>query len=325
MEQLLDRVVEPSGGTPKGGPSGPAKPAMPTPGSTALGKEPTMSSSMSPEETPAALVGSLSVFTLSDVLLLLATTRQTGEVRVVGEGVDGRLWLSDGSLSNAHVGAATTIGQAVFELACATGGWLHFTAGIVSSSGQPAVPVAAVLNEVRPQVEEWREIRRAIPLEAVVTLSPSPPGHDVQIRSDQWQVLTAVGSSGHTVNAVLDKIGGDKIMGLRTLRDLRAAGLIALVPVASEDGSHAEDAAPMADAVADPTALPPPPTSGLPPEYADDAVDPGSPPPGAAPESDREDVRVSSLAEVAAMPTPTSDDPWAAIAGPDDARHNGVA
>ena len=69
------------------------------------------------EEAPAAsLVGSLSVFTLADVLSLLAATDQTGELQVVNDLVDGRIWLEDGQFSNAHVGAASTIGQAVFEL-----------------------------------------------------------------------------------------------------------------------------------------------------------------------------------------------------------------
>ena len=77
-------------------------------------------------------------------------------------------------------------------------------------------------------MDEWRELQEAVPLEAVVTLCPNPPGEDVQIRSDQWRVLTTIGNSGHTVKSVLDMIGGDQIVGLRTLRDLYTAGLIEL-------------------------------------------------------------------------------------------------
>ena len=92
-----------------------------------------MSQTESSEEAPAAsLVGSLSVFTLSDVLTMLASTAQTGELQVVSETADGQVWLDDGELSNAQVGAATTIGQAVFELACVTDGWFYFTTGLLS-------------------------------------------------------------------------------------------------------------------------------------------------------------------------------------------------
>ena len=45
-----------------------------------------MSQLESSDEAPAAsLVGSLSVFTLSDVLTMLASTAQTGELQVVSE------------------------------------------------------------------------------------------------------------------------------------------------------------------------------------------------------------------------------------------------
>jgi hypothetical protein len=204
-----------------------------------------MSPSEPSEEAPAAsLVGSLGVFSLSDVLSLLAATAQTGELQVVSDGVDGRLWLEGGQFSNAHVGAATTIGQAVFELACVADGWFYFTAGLASSSGQPTVPVAAVLDEVRPQVDEWRDLRQVVPLEAVVALSPAPPGRDVQIRSDQWNVLTTVGNAGHSVRTVVEMIGGDQVAGLRTLRDLRSAGLIVL-QVASPGQAVGEPRAPV--------------------------------------------------------------------------------
>ena len=275
------------------------------------GREGAMSQVESFEEAPAAsLVGSLSVFTLSDVLTLLATTAQTGELQLVSEAVDGKLWLDHGELSNAHVGAATTMGQAVFELACVTEGWFYFTSGQSSSSGQPAVPVLAVLGEVRPQVEEWRELRQVVPLEATVALSPSPPGQDVQIRSDQWRVLTTVGNSGYTVKTVIDLIGGDQVVGLRSLRDLQAAGLIALgPPLADPAPDQLADTYRMTTAESAPvTTLPaPPPPLTMVGEHVHDDLP--------APPSDLDPVVNSgeysgNMAEVAIMPPPIASDPW---------------
>jgi hypothetical protein len=276
----------------------------------AEGKEPSMNQYESSEEAPAAsLVGSLATFSLSDILSMLASTKQSGELQVVSETTDGKVWLVDGEFSNAQVGTATTIGQAVFELACVTEGWFYFTEGLESSSGQPAVPVAAVLNEVRPQVDEWREIRRDVPLEAVVSLAPDPPGQDVQIRSDQWRVLTTVGTSGHSVRAVLEQIGGDHIVGLRTLRDLRVAGLIELDPPA--------------DRGVELTSLP------APPDLMFTRIDEGDhrasagPMPDAGPEP--ADGRPDGLAEVAVMPPPIVDDPWTPSLDTTSATDNGVA
>jgi len=286
-----------------------------------------MSQIQSSGEAPAAsLVGSLGVFTLSDVLTLLAETEQTGELQVVGSGVDGRVWLGDGELSNAHVGSATTIGQAVFELACVTEGWFYFTAGLVSSSGQPRVPVGAVLDEVRPQVEEWREIREVVPLDSVVSLSPTPPGDDVQIRGDQWRVLTTIGNGGHSVKSVLDAIGGDQITGLRTLRDLSQAGLIVLEGTTAE--APADDApAPFSLSGADDS-----PVATLPDETAPAAEAPRTgevpivpPLHGESSAVGYHDDPSSSLAEVAVMPPTIAADPWTPSAEAESTENNGVA
>jgi hypothetical protein len=176
----------------------------------------------------ASLVGSLGVFTLDDVLTLLADTSQTGELQVVGSEVDGRVWLEEGELSNAHVGSAPTIGRAVFELAVVPEGWFYFTSGLAASSGQPRVPVRTVLEEVRPQVKEWRELLELVPFESMVGLSPEPPNGDVQLKGDQWRMVTSIGNAGHSVKTVLDAFGDDAMVGLRILRDLHEASLITL-------------------------------------------------------------------------------------------------
>jgi hypothetical protein len=291
-----------------------------------FGGRPTTNPDEPTEEAPAAsLVGSLSVLTLSDVLSLLASTSQTGELQVVSDSVDGRLWLEDGQFSNAHVGAASTIGQAVFELACVTEGWFYFTAGLTSSSGQPTVPVNAVLEEVRPQVDEWLGLRSEVPLEAMVALSPTPPGQDVQIRSDQWQVLTTVGNAGYSVKTVIDLIGGDQIAGLRTLRDLRTAGLIVLemAPSGPAPAMARSPFTSMSDDVAPVTVLPSPSPSLV--GYADVLVsdDPPPPPPDVEPVVGNGDQNFRSLAEVAIMPPPIAGDPWAPTAPAPTAETNG--
>ncbi len=272
----------------------------------------------------ASLVGSLSVFSLDDVLSMLASTSQTGELQVVADSAGGRLWLDGGRLSNAQVGSATTIGSSVFELACLEEGWFYFTGGAASFGGQPSVSVEAVLAEVRPQVDEWKEIRAIVPVDALVSLSPTPPGRDVQIRSDQWQVLTTVGTSGRSVNDVLDAIGGDQITGLRTLRDLSNAGLLQLTPASGRlvgdfgpptlgsSGNGATDEA---------IVLPVPPASSD--EATVAAVVP--PPPDPEPVAVAAEDRSGNLAEVTVMPPPIADDPWAPVSESSAPKDDGAA
>jgi hypothetical protein len=243
----------------------------------------------------------------------------------VSEVADGRVWLDGGELSNAQVGEATTIGQAVFELACVSDGWFYFTTDLLSPSGHPTVPVAAVLDEVRPQVDEWREVRQGVPLEAVVTLAPDPPGQDVQIRSDQWKVLTTVGNSGHTVRSVLEMIGGDQIVGLRTLRDLHSSGLIEFVGVDDPvDGVGQSGPGLPGDNGSVISTLPTPPLSTGADESRMEDLAAVMPPPG--PEAaDGGDDGFSGLAEVAMMPPPIAGDPWTPHTETDASSDNGVA
>ncbi len=265
------------------------------------------------DEAPAAsLVGSLSVFALPDVLAMLSSTSQTGELQVVGESVDGRVWLDRGKLSSAQVGAAATITQAVFDLACLTEGWFYFTSGPASSNGQPPVPVDAVLGEVGPQVDEWKGLQREVPLEAVVALCPDPPGDDVQIRSDQWRVLTTIGNSGQKVRSVLDMIGGDQMVGLRTLRDLLAARLIRLddQPSAGSGRSYGATSGPGPAPVAE--------------GFGTDDLAPVSASPGVGSAGDRSEP-FDGLAEVTIMPPPIAGDPWAPTTPSTDSDDNGAA
>ncbi len=266
----------------------------------------------------ASLVGSLQVFSLADVLTLLATTAQTGELEIAGEGAEGRLWLDRGELYDAQVGATTSVHRAVFELACAVDGWFSYTTGTVHSGSQPTVPVEAVLDEVRPLVEEWREMREVIPLESVVALSPTPPGKDVQIRGDQWQVLAAVGTNGLSVREVLEQTGDEQIVGLRTLQDLHSAGLIVLSEPEQRDTAGSGPVGVVTDFV------PTPPFGS---RMEDDAIDTDDVPPppldgepAAAPAEEHQD----GLAEVAIMPPPIAGDPWTPITEPQDSG-NGTA
>ncbi len=280
-----------------------------------------MSPSEARDKSAVSLTGSLTAFTLADVLTLLASTSQTGELHAVSQDVEGWLWLADGQLANARVGSATTIGEAVFELARITDGEFSFISGVVSSSGHPTVPVAAVLQEVRPQVDEWRELQSVVPLDAVVNLAPNPPGQEIRIRNDQWSVLTAVGTSGRSVKSVLEQIGGEQIAGLRALRDLESAGLIAVGTAGPTDGhdpgpgpggAPAPESGTSPGLPADPVIPPQDTTLG-------DASDSVERPSGSPPD------QPAGLAEVAILPPPITVDPWAPPTDIEGAAGNGVA
>jgi hypothetical protein len=344
MDRMLDAPADPAE---VGGPGGGTTPPPPsaTVYGTAVGATGRGSHSADPggPTQPATLVGSLSSFPLADVLLLLASTAQSGELQVAGDevaddGVHGKLWLDQGELSNAEVGSTPTIGQAVFELACVTEGWFSFTAGLLSSSGQPTAPVAAVLAEVRPRVDEWRKICALIPLEGIVRLAPNPPNQEVRIRSDQWRVLTTVGTTGQSVRSVLDQIGGEQIVSLRTLRDLHGEGLIV---VSTGDDPIGASSVPAADTpFASPLAAATDGGGWMPPDGnasgSDSPTSARFEPADTGAEGRHSKVtrdtsestdgpRFNGLADVAMMPPPITRDPWAPSADSDTSSDNSVA
>ncbi len=298
---------------------------LPAPDEVANVLEPVPDDFGAPFDGPsgASLVGSLTVFPLADVLLLLSSVGQTGELQVEGDAAEGSLWLEAGQLTDAQVGTATTMGQAIFELACLVDGWFSFLTDSTSSSGHPPVPVEGVLAEVRHQIDEWREIRKVVPLTSSVVLSPTPPGQDVQIRSDQWQVLTTVGTSGQSVESVLEAIGGDQIAGLRTLRDLLAEGLIIM---STDDNAPAgvAGAQPPPFAVVPSTPFPVIPPGGLSDEPADERRRASSEPVQDG-STDPATEAPPSLAEVSIMPPPIAEDPWTPVAQANGPADNGVA
>ncbi len=288
-----------------------------------------MTETNSGEVPTASLVGALAVFPLNDVLGLLAETGQRGELQVVGHGVDGHLWIDGKDLVGATLEGANTLTQAVFELILLDEGWFYFTSDQVPPPGQVQhQSVSSVINEVVPQVQEWRDLFSRVPLDAVVRMAPTTPGPEVQIRADQWRVLTKVGTNGRTVSSVVEQLEDDNVVIVRLLRELADAGLIAIstkddpsqapgsateatTQIASEPTTQIAPGATSApggatpvtanpdDLFVDTGSVPPPPPGFV-------TASPGSPPPVGIP------ADVGSLAEdMPIMPPPVSADPWA--------------
>jgi hypothetical protein len=186
----------------------------------------TSASGLEPE---ALLVGSLGAFALPDVLTLLATSHSRGRLQVTAAGVDGHLWLEGGELTGFAAGNAATLSEAVFDLALVTDGWFSFVPDGDTPVPVGHRPVAEILTEVEPRVAEWRDLVQRVPLDGVVHLSPDAPGAEVQIRADQWHVLTTISATGSRVRDILDVMGSEYVVALRLVSELLEAGLVETV------------------------------------------------------------------------------------------------
>ncbi|HXQ62939.1 MAG TPA: DUF4388 domain-containing protein [Acidimicrobiales bacterium] len=245
------------------------------------------------QEAEAVLVGSLGAFALPDVLTLAAASDVSGRLAITAPGVDGHLWLEDGELTGFLAGDASTLTQAVFDLALVTDGWFSFFPGGEAPAPTGRRPVSAVLAEVEPQVAEWHNLIRRVSLDGLVHLSPTAPGAEIQIRADQWHVLATISTSGSRVRDVLDAMGSEYVVALRLVCELLDCGLIETVGVGTLH-DHIPGAPSMA-ATAVATATTFPGATWVPPRS------------DAAPATSGQPVPPS---EVEVLPPPPATDPW---------------
>jgi len=256
----------------------------------------TTQTSTSGQESEAVLVGSLASFALPDVLTLAASSGALGRLAVTAAGVDGHLWMEDGDLTGFLAGDAATLTEAVFDLALVTDGWFSFFPGAEAPAPTARRAVADVLAEVEPQVAEWHELIRRVSLDGLVHLSPDAPGPEVQIRADQWHLLTTISTTGSRVRDVLDAMGSEYVVALRLVCELLDCGLIETVEM-SPAHDHMPDAASMA-ATAAATASAFPGASWVPPRT--ESVN-------GQPITNGQPVPAS---EVEVIPPPSATDPW---------------
>ncbi len=171
----------------------------------------------------AVLAGSLAVFPLLDVLGLLARTRHAGELQVMADGVEARLWVEGGDLLD-H---AATAADRLFELACLDDAWFAVSSVLPPGRVEHADRVALepLIERVAPHVAEWQSLMKALPFGAVARMSPVMPGAEAQIRSDQWHILSLIGA-GRPVHEVVDVSDGRPLETLRVIHELAQKELI---------------------------------------------------------------------------------------------------
>ena len=177
----------------------------------------------------AVLAGSLVAFPLLDVLRLLQRTDHTGQLQVMGDGVEAQLWVDDGDLLERRAAAADRL----FGLACLDDAWFTVTATLPPAAasdrtaGIERVPLGPLIERVEPLVEEWRSLVHALPFDAIARMAPSTPGPEVQIRADQWHVLSLIGA-GRRVHELVDVSDAPPVGTLRIVRELAQAELVSV-------------------------------------------------------------------------------------------------
>ena len=201
-----------------------------------------------------SLQGSLETFALPDVLVLLASTKKDGELRVVGGKVDGKIWVEKGQIVHSDVnGKEAPSVDALFEL-------LRLEAGTFSFEGDSAAParhqpetIDLVLADAQVRLSEWKEIAKVVPhLDVLVDMAEKAPGDEVTIRAAQWKMLRSV-AGGSSVAALMGSLDLSEFDACKAVKELFEANLISLDLTAKpKPAPKAEDSAPAAAAAPTP-------------------------------------------------------------------------
>jgi hypothetical protein len=168
-----------------------------------------------------SLQGSLETFALPDVLVLLASTKKNGELRVVGGKVDGRIWVEKGQMVHSEVnGHETASVDAVFELLRLDAGSFSFDADTDAPSRHEPDTVDLILADAQVRLGEWQEIARVVPhLDVLVDMAMTAPSNEVIVTAADWALLRSV-AGGCTVGDLMRKLDVGEFETCKTVKRL---------------------------------------------------------------------------------------------------------
>ena len=258
-----------------------------------------------------SLQGSIETFALPDVLVLLSSTKKSGELRVVSGGTDGRLFLRDGKLVHGvYASRDVQLVDAVFELLRLESGTFAFDGDKNPPREDSSDVVEMVLADAQARLVEWKEIEKVVPhLDAVVSMATEAPSDEVLLTADHWRLLVGV-AGGQPLSSLLDRFDGSEFEACRKVKELVDAGL-ATVDV------NARAAAPKPKVEA-PKSEPKPEVKAEPEPEPEPEVEDAKPAPKveAKPERKTEDEPSGSKISVEKKPLPDADDPLAMLTRP---------
>jgi hypothetical protein len=140
-----------------------------------------------------SLQGSLSELPLPDVIQLVSVSGKTGAFDIQGEREKGKIYLRDGQIVDANVGALRG-DSAVYEMAIWSQGTFVFNPGETCDQVTIHVSNAALMIEAARRLDEWRVLSRKIPsLDLVPYFNTREKGVDqVTLSPHEWILVTRI-------------------------------------------------------------------------------------------------------------------------------------
>ncbi len=193
--------------------------------------------------------GSLSGFSLQEVLEMLAAKEKTGALAIEAAAGQGRIWLKNGRFSLAETATIKPAAgksadaqevkeateEAIYDIINWGEGAYAFNAGEEAETDDPVLlDVGAVLAGAAKRQQEWAKIRKEIPSsKARVELIAAIEGEEVTLTKGEWAVIGCVGDSA-TVEEIGEELKLSPLAVSRTLFNMSQKGLIRCLGEVSE-------------------------------------------------------------------------------------------
>ncbi len=177
-----------------------------------------------------ALKGTLSDFSLVDIIQLVDLGKKTGELIVSsrrgGEALDGRLYFAEGKIHAAEFDGLTGE-EAAFTLFTITDGSFELIETTELPPRNVRVGNEVLIMEGIARQDQWMAIAKRIPSDdMLLRLMPNPrsSSREINFEADKWRVLTLINGKT-TVREVVQRSGLGRFRAYQILCELVEAGL----------------------------------------------------------------------------------------------------
>ncbi len=174
-----------------------------------------------------ALHGSLSELSLPDVIQIVSVSGKTGVFEINRSGEVGKIYLRDGQIVDALVGALRG-DNAVYEMAIWSEGEFSFISGEQTDNVTIHLSNANLMMEAARRLDEWRVLSRKIPsLDLVPFFTSRDQSDQVTLSPHEWILVTRIDDE-HTIEEIAEALHWSAFDVSKLLFGMITSGLVAL-------------------------------------------------------------------------------------------------
>jgi hypothetical protein len=180
-----------------------------------------------------ALQGSLSELSLPDVIQLVSVSGKTGVFEIERNDETGRIYLRDGQIVDAAVGALRG-DNAVYEMAIWSEGDFTFKPGEEADTVTIHLSNANLMIEAARRLDEWRVLSRKIPsLDLVPAFTSTDQSRQVTLSPHEWILVTRIDGE-RTIEQIADLLHWSAFDVSKLLFGMITSSLVELRPATDE-------------------------------------------------------------------------------------------